>query len=73
MSEMVERIAKAIEVAFEREGRVFDAGQAETLAHAAIEAMREPTEAMMTAGCFEGIGRGTAQFVWRDMVDEALK
>lgn len=43
---MVERVAAAITAAFEKEGRVFDDGQAEALARAAIAVMREPTPAM---------------------------
>ena len=39
---MVERVAQAMTDAFDRMGRVFDDGQAEALARAAIEAMKLP-------------------------------
>lgn len=42
---MIERVTKALKAEFEPY-RVFDEGEAERLARAAIEAMREPTEAM---------------------------
>ena len=76
MTDMVERVAKAITEAFEREGRVFDDGQAETLARAAIEAMREPTEAMTKAGDLPGwddsVSVGLSGEVWNAMIDAAL-
>lgn len=46
---MIEIVADALTKAFDREGRVFDAGQAEDLARAAIKAMREPTDQMKAA------------------------
>lgn len=66
MTDMVERVARALESAFEREGRSFNAGQAETLACAAIEAMREPTEVMKEAN------GGRDPFTWELMIDAAL-
>jgi hypothetical protein len=81
MSEMVERVARALC----RSAALGDPGQAyidanwpnySTAARAAIEAMREPTEAMI------GAGRGAlpnfcpedsdALVCWQDMIDAAL-
>lgn len=71
MSEMVERVAKAIMARF-NDPLPF---HAEELARAAIEAMREPTNAMERAG--DEYGRFTngpsACVVWEAMIDEALK
>lgn len=47
MSEMVERVAKAIRVA--NSGEYTSQAQAEMMARAAIKAMREPTDAMRNA------------------------
>lgn len=74
MSEMVERVAKAIIKA-----RTYRAGTAdgdvnairlfaEQEARAAIEAMREPTQAMLERG-----DHGTSASGWANMIDEALK
>jgi hypothetical protein len=82
MSEMVERAARAIadraDDSYERSKEFYDA-----YARAAIEAMREPTSEMLIAGqagvevaavhvpawqrdeCF--------QYIWRNVIDEALK
>lgn len=49
LSEMIERVARALTEEFEPH-RVFDDGDAERLARVAIEAMRAPTEAMVSAG-----------------------
>jgi hypothetical protein len=74
MSEMVDRVARALTAEFESGRRVFDEGEAEDLARAAIAAMREPTEEMAngrhTGG--ERISSIEAACVWRDMIDEAL-
>jgi hypothetical protein len=77
MSEMVERVAKALnEISLE-----FQEETAELYARAAIEAMREPTPAMMKFGA-EDCGTtdlaSTEDFefhygeVWRSMIDAAL-
>lgn len=42
-------------------------------ARAAIEAMREPTDAMVTQCTDTGHTRDDARAVWQRMVDEALK
>lgn len=71
MSEMVERVAAAI-----RESRPLDCYAAyEQAARAAIEAMREPTEAMVGEGkAAPTYGDGVSDIpkVWRAMIDAAL-
>lgn len=75
MSEMVERVGLALYVA----GKWIDEDatliqRCERLARAAIEAMREPTEAMiLEAYSDDAIGCGDAKAVWQHMIDEALK
>jgi DNA polymerase/3'-5' exonuclease PolX len=65
MSEMVERVARAMY------GEIDFRGEAYKKARAAIEAMREPTEQMSTAGeltpfdCHSDV-------TWRAMIDAAL-
>lgn len=81
MSEMVERVARAI--AEEINGGKFDDARwynddqrdvHRRRARAAIEAMREPTEAMLTAGDSAMIRKDDAAAdAWQAMVDEALK
>lgn len=76
--DMIERVARAIRrQKFERTGRlkIFDATNItqEELAEAraAIEAMREPTEEMISAACMTGeIDRPTHAYV--AMIDAAL-
>jgi hypothetical protein len=58
VSEMIDRVAKAIEAAA-YDG--LEPGLAKELAVAVIAAMREPTKAMPAAD------------LWRRMIDEALK
>lgn len=77
MSEMVERVARAIALAG---GTEFDKLPAShgpgfgmrqmylSMARAAIEAMREPTEAMIAAG-----DEQSCQETYRRMIDAALK
>lgn len=76
MSEMIERVALAIS------GGDDPASILKIHRHrarAAIKAMREPTEAMVTAGAgaedheFGVIGLQPATEAWRLMIDEALK
>ena len=67
MSEIVERVAKAIEGAV-----VGDIGIARIAARAAIEAMREPTNEMIHAGLMAGCRVNSIEG-WRAMVDEASK
>jgi hypothetical protein len=71
MTEMIERVAEALRGEFEPY-RVFDEGEAERLARAAIEAMREPTAAMWSAEQpLWALGRPMWDW-WRDMIDAVL-
>lgn len=84
-SEMVERVAGALHAAHAEVG--WPADECETcdkLARAAIEAMREPTEAMIRAGepvvydCYslepgEGLDENPALPTWQAMIDAALQ
>lgn len=71
MSEMVERVARAIEAKV-NEGRDFCS--AEDVARAAIEAMREPTEAMEEAALDVRplMLPDSPREVWGAMIDAAL-
>lgn len=80
MSEMVERVADALERwAFESGGGGVERAKSLSLARAAIAAMREPTAEMVQAGRHVShgddgwVGAEAAAEVWRDMVDAALK
>ena len=78
MMDMVERVARALEAAFDRDGRVFDQGQALDLARAAIGAMREPTDKMMADMLDDDIVGYTPdpadhKKVWHAGIDAALK
>lgn len=65
MSEMIERVAKALFVACQEiKPSAFD-----HMAKAAIEAMREPTEKMIWS---TNIGP-KAEFIYQSMIDAALK
>jgi hypothetical protein len=78
MSEMVERVARAIEVALDNsnirdDGLTASAGMA--AARAAIEAMRKPTAGIIIAiaaslVCWEEVTPGE---VWDSVLDAALK
>jgi hypothetical protein len=72
MSEMIERVGRALA---EQEGYAYDPLPYDARARAAIEAMREPTEGMVTAGgvqrnCFSCGGHVEG---WQLMIDAALK
>jgi hypothetical protein len=72
MSEMVDRIVKAMqEIAGEEE---LNEVKAEALARAAIEVMREPTEAMKNAGDMGShyMSPDHADQCWKQMIDAAL-
>lgn len=77
MTTMVERVAKAImpeAFIFGEEARAKQPIAFER-ARAAIEAMRDPTEAMIDAGA-DGSGEGSTRVAlgaWADMIEEALK
>ena len=79
MSEMVDRVARAIKTRFDdRADGVMIMDFARDLAEVAIAAMREPTLAMFEAGDFQtpSFSEGDperATRVWRAMVDEALR
>jgi uncharacterized protein YaiI (UPF0178 family) len=74
---MVERVARAMaanppgEWYEERDGKTILARDLMPTARAAIEAMREPTEAMIEAR-FRTLGNG-GQSEWQAMIDAALK
>jgi hypothetical protein len=67
MNEMIERVAAAIDGLI-REPCTLTCGQ---IARVAIEAMREPTEAMKKAACDQYDPLGYR--VWPWMIDAALK
>ena len=90
MSEMTERVRKALREAEAEWDRVahtdayFPTAHGHhdhmglALARAAIEAMREPTDAMISASSEEGVGwgddnaRGYVKAEWQAMLDAAL-
>lgn len=77
MSEMVERVAAAIDDKLEECHVVLNFSQAQSIARAAIAAMREPTQAMIEAGAISGaaepIEHSNFADAWRNMIDTALK
>lgn len=84
MSEMIDRVAAAILAARPADPTSSSLGTPEQAARAyarvAVEAMREPTDAMEWAGdeaaqtCVKDDPCGKAgRHVWADMMDEALK
>lgn len=78
MSEMVERVARAIcqppcTVAERATGCCGECGPIVVRARAAIEAMREPTEGMAKALLAHGRVEPSVLGGWQMMIDEALK
>jgi hypothetical protein len=87
ISEMVERVARAIDPDSWKSGSILDEirrGRSIDKARSAIEAMRVPTKAMIEAGepvvygCYslepgEGLDENPAVPTWEAMIDEALK
>ena len=79
MSEMIERVARALWAVSDDSGEPWpwnecpEAQKAGYRLHAraAVEATREPTEAMMLAACHAG--NADMEASWRAAVDEALK
>ncbi len=78
MSEMIERVAEAIEALGYANGRTVML----EIARVAIAAMREPTETMLKAGNEDGawlwdtdnaLDGSDAMLIWRAMIDEALR
>ncbi|MEH2501224.1 hypothetical protein V1290_000035 [Bradyrhizobium sp. AZCC 1578] len=77
MSEMIERVAKAIQRrALERGTNPVHPAAIHHLAAAAIEAMREPTVEMLVAAQEDWMCVRAAEergdFIWRAMIDAAL-
>lgn len=76
MTEMVDRVARAIHAELEKTWCVMLTGHGEELGRAAIAAMREPTEAMMRAGdaAAESACSGDEGLeAWDAMIDAALE
>ena len=76
MSEMIERVARAIwEEEFQEPVDYHTQEITRDQARAAIEAMRVPTKEMKEAGINTGVGLGpiTSAAIWQAMIDEALK
>jgi hypothetical protein len=70
MSEIIDRVAMALKA---KAFAIVDQKQVswQELARAAIEAMREPTAAMLRAS--SASSDAIARYDWEDMIDEALK
>jgi len=64
---MIERVARAI---CKTENTVYGWQHYEDCARAAIQAMREPTEAMRVEGVRH---HDTVESIWQAMIDEALE
>lgn len=75
MSEMVGRVARAIEDVRARRRQFGNQGipDSEAFARAAIEAMRVPTEAMVVEVLQTAARDVPAERMWQAMIDEALK
>lgn len=77
MTGMVYRVAEALRKEFEPY-RVFDEGEAERLARAAIEAMREPTAGMLSYRTDDAMVHSSCHMCgghlegWHLMIDAAL-
>jgi len=73
-NEMIERVAQAI-LAKVPLGYGMTIAESDEYARAAIEAMREPTEAMVDAFVWYGHGKtigDVARIGWQSMIDAAL-
>ena len=73
MSEMIERVAKAIDESSQPPGCADYSILMKNAAVAAIKAMREPTDAMVDAGDMWADAPGYSAKAWRAMIDAALK
>ncbi len=73
-SKMIERVAQAIYEEGITRSRMGDHSPEALLAtaRAAIEAMREPTFAMLDAASDASYNEGHQRCVWHDMIDAAL-
>lgn len=69
MSEMVERVMTAIVATIIAKSGIGNDG---SVARAAIEAMRDPTDAMCDKGDIWADGPGYSEKVWQAMIDVAL-
>ena len=70
MSSMIEKVARAMTGSFDKMG-VYEKRQWLETARMGVEAMREPTEEMVIAGCHhENIGDMAGR--WAAMIDAAL-
>jgi hypothetical protein len=74
---MVERVSRALNAAVQDDDNemacVIIANRDDILARAAIEAMREPTDAMTEAGDEMADWECNADRIWQAMIDQALK
>ncbi len=81
MSEMLDKVARALEQAENKFWAQFPAGYGMTdervpfdvLARAAVLAMREPDKAMVATGVKAWDDWNHVTEVWHEMIDEALK
>ena len=81
MSEKIQQVAEAMRLRAIERGHPIHPALLHHLAAAAIEAMREPTEAMLQAPAMrrwawkddEGVTAGDIADAWNAMIDEALK
>ncbi len=69
MSEMIERVEDAIMEAMNADPK---GGSFSRAARAAIEAMREPTDAMVASVCGTGLCPSGVADIYIDMIDAAL-
>lgn len=68
MNEMIEQAARAIHDC----GLLLDADECEQAARAVLEAIREPTDDMLTAAAGLTEGEGGPTETWQAMIDQAL-
>lgn len=69
MSEMVEKVARAIRDEADKGDALVSLSEAFDLARAAIEALREPTKGMIEKA---GLHDLALKELWEDMIDAAL-
>jgi hypothetical protein len=74
MSEMVERVARAIQAAYGDGNEQETHPAALEAARAAIKAMRDPTVTMLAYGMDQTqVHSHIIKAAWKDMIDEALR
>jgi hypothetical protein len=71
MSEMINRVAKALHESFDFMRKDDDCIACKKLARIAIEAMKEPTEAIINAGAYDSYM--TLEQRWRNMIKVAIE